>query len=254
MLYDSTSIPEKYHNSRALIAADVNRWVSLVEEFLPRGTSTFLVDLGCGTGRFTVPLAEQLGVSVVGVDPSRKMLREAAQHTTSSNIEYREGSAEAIPLETNSAALIFMSNVLHHVKRLDEARQEMSRVLQPKGILFIRNSTLENLPPLYYLQFFPEALQVCREMLWSRSTLIEYFTSQGFVELILGNLRQQIAPDIEGYLKKIESRVYSDLALIPDEAFERGIARMKAARAYSIEGPFMEDVDYFVFQRCEAEK
>jgi ubiquinone/menaquinone biosynthesis C-methylase UbiE len=58
MHYDSTSVPERYHSSRALTSTDVDRWVSLIQEVLPCKTSTLLVDLGCGTGRFTVPLAE----------------------------------------------------------------------------------------------------------------------------------------------------------------------------------------------------
>jgi len=156
MRYDSTAVPERYHRSRALTSADVDRWVRLVQEVLPRAGSTLLIDLGCGTGRFTVPLAEQLGVSVIGVDPSQKMLQEAARHTRSRRIAYREGRAEAIPLGANVAALIFMSNAIHHVTSLDEALQEMWRVLQPQGIVFIRNYSLENLQSLPYLEFFPK--------------------------------------------------------------------------------------------------
>jgi len=112
MQYDSTAVPERYHRSRALASADVDRWVRLVQEVLPRAGSTLVIDLGCGTGRFTEPLAEQLGVSVIGVDPSQKMLQEAARHTRSRRIAYREGSAEAIPVGANVAALIFMSNAI----------------------------------------------------------------------------------------------------------------------------------------------
>jgi ubiquinone/menaquinone biosynthesis C-methylase UbiE len=54
MHYDSTSVPERYHIGRALTPADVSRWVSLVQEALPHTVSTLLIDLGCGTGRFTV--------------------------------------------------------------------------------------------------------------------------------------------------------------------------------------------------------
>jgi len=89
-------------------------WVSLVREVIPRLAGALLIDLGCGSGRFTAPLAEQLGIPVIGVDPSRKMLLEAARNTSSSLVEYREGSAESIPLEARSATLIFMSNAIHH--------------------------------------------------------------------------------------------------------------------------------------------
>ncbi len=250
MHYDSTSVPERYRIWRALTSADVSRWVSLVQEALPHAVSTLLIDLGCGTGRFTVPLAAQLGVSVIGVDPSQQMLREAARETSSSHIEYREGSAESIPLDAHSATLIFMSNAIHHVKSLDKALREMHRVLQPHGIVFIRNYSLENLESLHYLHFFPEAMHISQDMIWPRSTLVEHFTDRGFAKLSQGTVHQEASTDFEAYIRKIESRVYSDLALIPDEAFDRGIARMKEAFTSLESGPVLEDVDYFIFQRC----
>jgi ubiquinone/menaquinone biosynthesis C-methylase UbiE len=249
MHYDSTAVPEKYHSSRALTSADVDGWVSLVQEVLPRTVSTLLLDLGCGTGRFTVPLAEQLGVSVIGIDPSQKMLREAARHTRSPRIAYVEGSAESIPLAASVAALIFMSNAIHHVTSVDKALREMWRVLQPHGIVFIRNYSLENLESLHYLAFFPEALHISRNMIWPRSTLVEHFTSRGFAQLSHGTVQQEASPDVGAYLRKIESRVYSDLTLISDEAFDRGIARMKEACTSLEGGPALEEVDYCVFQR-----
>jgi ubiquinone/menaquinone biosynthesis C-methylase UbiE len=249
MQYDSTAVPERYHSSRALTSADVDRGVSLVQEVLPRAGSTLLIDLGCGTGRFTAPLAEQLGVSVIGIDPSQKMLREAARHTRSRCITYVEGSAESISLGASVAALIFMSNVIHHVTDLDQALREMWRVLQPHGIVFIRNYSLENLRSLPYLQFFPKAMHISREMLWPRRTLVEHFTARGFTQLSQGTMGQEASPDVASYLRKIESRAYSDLALISDEAFAHGIARMKEAGTSLGIGLVLEEVDYFVFQR-----
>jgi len=177
------------------------------------------------------------------------MLREAARNTSSSHIEYREGSAESIPLDANSAALIFMSNAIHHVKSLDKALREMLRVLQPHGIVFIRNYSLENLASLHYLQFFPEAMHISREMIWPRRTLIQHCTDRGFAKLSQGTVHQEASPDFGAYIRKIGRRVYSDLALIPDEAFDRGIARMKEACTSLESGPVLEEVDYFVFQR-----
>jgi hypothetical protein len=43
--------------------------------------------------------------------------------------------------------------------------------------------------------------------------------------------------------------VFTPMALISDEAFARGIAKMKEERASLGNGPVLEEVDYFVFQR-----
>jgi hypothetical protein len=86
-------------------------------------------------------------------------------------------------------------------------------------------------------------------MIWPRRTLVEHFTARGFAKRSQGTVQQEASPDFESYLRKIEGRVYSDLALISDEAFERGIARMKEACTSFEGGPVLEEVDYFVFQR-----
>lgn len=247
MQYDATSVPGRYRSSRALTPGDVERWVRLVKEVLPHTAGTLLIDLGCGTGRFTGPLAEQLGASVIGVDPSQKMLREAT--CSGPYITYLAGSAEFLSFRTSIAALIFMSNALHHVKTPITALREMWRVLKPHGIVFVRNYSCENLASLHYLRFFPEAMQLSRNMLWPRSTLIEYFTANGFTKLSQGTVHQETSPDLDGYLSKIESRVYSDLALIEDDAFERGMARIKDEGVSLGGGPILEEIDYFIFQK-----
>lgn len=86
-------------------------------------------------------------------------------------------------------------------------------------------------------------------MIWPRRTLVEYFLTRGFTKLSQGAVPQEASPNFEAYIRKIASRVYSDLALIPDEAFDRGIARMTEVCTSLRDGPVMEEVDYFVFQR-----
>lgn len=249
MRYDSTSIPERYHDARALAPDDLRYWVSLVEQVLPPEARGVVIDVGCGTGRFSVPLAEHLGVPVVGIDPSRRMLEEAGRSAGSPRVTYREGSAEAIPVEAGSVALVFMSNAFHHVRDLDQALRELARVLVPGGIVFLRNYSRENLDSLDYLRFFPEALTVSRAMLWPRGRLVEAFTARAFALVAQRTVRQEAAPDFEAYVAKIRSRVYSDLALIPDEAFHRGMAELEGDHRSGAGGPVMEELDCFVFRR-----
>lgn len=66
--------------------------VSLVDRFDLSGTR--VLDLGCGTGQLAVPLAAHAG-SVVGVDPSERMLdhaREAARGAGRENVEFVTGT------------------------------------------------------------------------------------------------------------------------------------------------------------------
>lgn len=68
-----------------------------------------VVDVGCGPGVDTVPLAELLGGSgkVIGIDIDEEMLAEAEKAAQSmrqgAKIEHRPGSATALPLDDNTA-------------------------------------------------------------------------------------------------------------------------------------------------------
>ena len=86
-------------------------------------------------------------------------------------------------------------------------------------------------------------------MIWPGSTLVAHFTASGLAKLSPGTVQQEASPDLESYLRKIESRVYSDLALVSDEAFDRGLARMQEACTSLGDGPVLEEEDYLVFQR-----
>src|SRR5271163_1056112 len=48
-----------------------------------------ILELGCGTGRITMPLAES-GQRITGIDISRKMLERAEQKRAALNAEQRE--------------------------------------------------------------------------------------------------------------------------------------------------------------------
>lgn len=87
-------------------------------------------------------------------------------------------------------------------------------------------------------------------MIWPRRRLLETFTATKFALLTQGTLQQEASPDYEAYIRKIRSRVYSDLTLISDEVFHSGIARMTETCASLPDRPIIEEVDYFVFQRC----
>lgn len=67
------------------------------------------VDVGCGTGISTRALAP-LAHTVIGVDPSPAMLDEASPAT---NIAYRAGWAEDLPVESASCDLIAVGSALH---------------------------------------------------------------------------------------------------------------------------------------------
>lgn len=91
------------------------------------GEGDTIVDLGAGTGKLTRLLVLS-GARVVAVEPIPEMraLIDVA--------EAIDGTAEAIPLDDGSAALVTVAQAFHWFD-LDRALPEIHRVLRPGGVL-----------------------------------------------------------------------------------------------------------------------
>jgi SAM-dependent methyltransferase len=84
------------------------------------------VDVGCGDGRHSFRLADRFGFTVVGVDPLAA--RGESGHP---RVRFEVGAAEALPLEDESADLVWCRDAIVHVADLDGAYGEFARVLRP---------------------------------------------------------------------------------------------------------------------------
>src|SRR6185369_5149590 len=98
MDYDKTRIAETYNQGRDHGPAHLKLWMDVLQKHLEPNTVHAILDLGCGTGRFSVALAERFGASVVGLDPSMSMLKQAVEHRSDPKVFYACGQAEAIPM------------------------------------------------------------------------------------------------------------------------------------------------------------
>jgi malonyl-CoA O-methyltransferase len=95
-----------------------------------------VLELGCGTGKNTVFLAE-LAQRVVALDFSDQMLARARARVGASNVEYvRHDVREPWPIPSASVDVVIGNLVLEHVAGLDAVYAEAARVLRPGGQLF----------------------------------------------------------------------------------------------------------------------
>jgi SAM-dependent methyltransferase len=93
-------------------------------------------DAGCGPGHVSRYLQER-GVRVVGLDLSPVMLDHARR--LNPGIEFRQGDMLALDIEDDSyAGVVAFYSIIHVPQhRVVDALRELSRVLQPEGLLFL---------------------------------------------------------------------------------------------------------------------
>jgi arsenite methyltransferase len=111
-----------------------------------------VVDVGCGAGIDSLIAAKKVapGGRVIGVDMTPSMLekaRYAANETGLSNVEFREGYAEALPVEDGWADVVISNGVLNLMPDKAAALEEMSRVLKPDGRLQIGDILVQKAVP-----------------------------------------------------------------------------------------------------------
>jgi ubiquinone/menaquinone biosynthesis C-methylase UbiE len=74
MDYDKSNIAATYDEARGLTALRQRRWRDLLAAHVERSRISLIVDLGCGTGRFSEILAAEFGARIIGFDPSESMI------------------------------------------------------------------------------------------------------------------------------------------------------------------------------------
>jgi len=250
--YASIVAPATYVKARRLPRHTLRLWLEEVAKSARGGTVRTILDLGCGTGRFSGPLARRFHAAVIGVDPSAAMLAQARKGATES-VVFRRGSAERIPVKNGQVDMVFMSQTWHHLRDPARAAREMRRVLAPDGLACIRNSTIENLGSYLYVRFFPGVRASYLRRMPRREAIITAMKQGGFRLVGHRAVRQEFAPSPRAYLGRIRQKAVSDLAELSDEEYALGFARL--ARHCQSRDPgraVFERIDLFTFRNPRA--
>ncbi len=104
------------------------------------GVGERVVDVGSGAGFDSFVAAVQVGAEghVVGVDMTPEMLaksRSTASQLGYTNVEFRDGLAESLPVETDWADVVISNGVINLCADKQIVLSEIRRVLRPGGTL-----------------------------------------------------------------------------------------------------------------------
>lgn len=156
-----------------------------------------VLDLGSGAGFDCFLAANKVGKAgkVIGVDMTPEMVEKARENAKKSgytNVEFRLGEIEYLPIADNSVDVIISNCVINLVPEKDKVFSEAFRVLKPNGRILISDIVL--------LKKLPDVIQ---------SSVSAYF----------GCISGAIMKD--KYIKCIKDAGFQDITIIEEKPFSK---------------------------------
>jgi SAM-dependent methyltransferase len=236
-----------FNCGRALSSHSSAVWRAALEPHI--GQAGKVLDLGSGTGRFAVLIAEWFDTTVIGVEPAAGMREVAATNARHPNVFYVAGRAEQLPLREMSLRAALLSNVYHHVADRRSCGSELHRVLRPDGRVLLRGAFAGRIGETTRFDYFPEAKAVCEQFPTLEET-VQTFTDAGFEFGTIERVVQQICSSLKELAERTRLRADTTLALMTDAQFGARQAALEAAAARETEPtPVVETLDLLVLRR-----
>lgn len=232
---DAGAFAATRHLSDAAAAA----WREAVARYARPRPGMRLLDVGAGTGSWADAFTRWFpGVDVLAVEPSAAMRGHCTHRPVVA------GDATALPLGAGTVDAAWLSTVIHHLPDLAGAARELRRVLRPGAPVLIRSAFAGRPDGISLFRFFPEAVGVL-DSYPSVADVQAAFGEVGFTTVTVEPVPQQTAASLREAADGLRRAAHTPLQLISDEAYEAGVARLRAA-ARTETGPVIDALDLVV--------
>jgi ubiquinone/menaquinone biosynthesis C-methylase UbiE len=228
-LYDQIGVG--YDTTRRADPRIVQTLLDLLD--VPAGSSC--LDVACGTGNYTIALAEA-GLTLTGVDVSQEMLTSA--RAKPSAVRWVHGDATALPFADGEFQVAVCTMALHHFRQPERAFREIGRVLGNGRLVFF-TADREQMRRYWLNVYFPKAIERATLQMPPVEQSLQQLAAAGFEQVRLEPW--SVTPDLQDlflYAAKYRPELYleprvragiSTFANLADtDEIEQGCARLAA--------------------------
>ena len=238
---DYSKIANIYDKGRWLSETNMNLSLGFITKYALVTTGAKLLDLGCGTGRFSIPIVEKLGCIVTGADVSKEMLEKARVKDIQNKVSWDVQDAHNLTYKDNTFDIVYMSHLLHHCTSPLQVLKECRRVLKPSGVVIIRHCVIEEIESDPESTFFPEALEINRKRIVALQEMLALMKAAGYIKIKSESYVQRSSQSGQELYDRMATRNVSALAMIQQVAFENGLKRLKEYIQKNPNDPWLQD-------------
>ncbi len=232
-----TRIAQDYDKGRS--GEDVVFWAGETTELAGLDEGSIVLDLGCGTGIYTVGLRDHTSATVCGLDPSVGMLSQARGKTRS--IHWFNAVGERLPIRSGVFGCVFSSQVWHHITERQDTADECGRTLGGDGVVVIRTISHEQLRRKVVFEFFPEIMANQLRVYPSDEDFSRYFSEAGFTSVTFEAYELERFQEASLLVEVAEKRLWSMFRPISREGLERGVGELRRHEAARPGEPIRND-------------
>ena len=216
-IVDYTIMKDNYENLEGYVKeADLGLGCGLPTEFANISKGDIVVDLGSGAGNDVFIARSIVGENglVIGIDMTEDMIDLAEKNKAKlgfTNIEFKLGEIESLPLTDNLADVVVSNCVLNLVPNKQKAFSEIHRVLKNGGHFCISDIVLKGeLPPQFKKS--AELYAGCVSGALQQEEYLGLIDEAGFKDVKVVKTKTITLPDsiLAKYLNEDELKNYKD--------------------------------------------
>lgn len=217
-------VSKVYDKNKSRIAFPIDKDL---EELLSQKEEITVLDLACGTGNWLSCQQSQLTdkrIKWIGMDASEDMLKCAKEKNL--DAQFIHSTAENLKLDTK-CDLIVCNFAFHHFEDKKKALAKIFDTLNENGIFKYKNVEPECMKDWWVYKYCPESYCEDLHRFWPKDLLSYELSKAGFSKISVKREYYESYKDIEELYEHYKRRDASQLAMMDDKVYHKGIKRIE---------------------------
>jgi len=226
MINDFEKIALSYDQYRELEKEVLNTLLELFKNSRPR---QLLLDIGCGTGRYSIDVTRKFKLDLVGIDISREMIKIAKTKLPLGN--FVRGRVEDLisGFKPKSFDYVLLCQALHLVDRF-KVFPEIKRILRHEGKLVIITFDQDQFCHDIFHRYIPHILAIDLQRYPGIAEIRKELEEMCFgIDIIRVRCDRRIsnACDVERLVEKGKARFFSTLVYVDENELSASLEKMR---------------------------